>query len=90
MIVLAAFLFSQLLTLGTASYQETKGTPGQINTILAQQLVHDFAKALPELKSLEIALNFHRGCGTAAATDPKDVGEKCAHDEHVPRKTGNP
>jgi hypothetical protein len=57
----------------------------------AQQLVNDFVRRhSSELAALELAIISERGCATIAATDPKDVGEKCDDDENGPIRTGQP
>ena len=56
--------------------------------IQAQRLVDDFVRAHPELSALEIALTSAQGCKTVAATERKDVGEKCDDDELGPIRNG--
>ena len=57
----------------------------------AQQLVNDFVRRhSSELAAIELAIMSDKGCATIAATDPKDVGEKCDDDEKGPIRTGQP
>jgi hypothetical protein len=56
----------------------------------AQRLVNDFVRRHSEVTGVELAIITDRGCATLAATDPKDVGEKCDDDEKGPIRTGQP
>jgi hypothetical protein len=56
----------------------------------AQRLVNDFVKRHSEVSAVELAIMSDGGCATLAATDPKDVGEKCDDDEKGPIRTGQP
>lgn len=56
----------------------------------AQRLVNDFVRRHSEVTAVELAIISDRGCATLAATDPKDVGEKCDDDEKGPIRTGQP
>jgi hypothetical protein len=57
----------------------------------AQRLVNDFVRRhSSEVTAVELAILSDSGCATLAATDPKDVGEKCDDDEKGPIRTGQP
>jgi len=57
----------------------------------AQRLVNDFVRRhSSEVTAVELAIISDQGCATLAATDPKDVGEKCDDDENGPIRTGQP
>jgi hypothetical protein len=56
----------------------------------AQRLVDRTVAAHPELAAVELALGSGRACRTVAATDPKDVGERCDADELGPMRNGTP
>ena len=57
----------------------------------AQRLVNDFVRRhSSEVAAIELAIISDDGCTTLAATDPKDVGEKCDDDEKGPIRTGQP
>jgi hypothetical protein len=58
--------------------------------VFAQKLVEEILRKHSEINSLEIAADSPSGCQTIAATDPKDLGEKCDNDEIQPLKTGEP
>ena len=62
--------------------------PPQNPPTYAQQLVDQLVAAHKELKALELAVGPLEDCKTVAATDPKDVGEKCDDDELGPMRTG--
>jgi hypothetical protein len=64
--------------------------PAQGPPTYAQQLVNQMLAAHTELAAMELALQTAEGCKTVAATDLKDVGEKCDDDELGPMRTGEP
>jgi hypothetical protein len=70
----------------------TATSPGQARSsrIFAQKLVEDMLAKHSEVTGLEISVVTKAGCKTIAATDPKDLGEKCDEDELRPLETGDP
>jgi hypothetical protein len=58
--------------------------------IFAQELVERTLPKHSEITGLEIAAVTETGCETIAATDPKELGEKCDKDELQPLQTGQP
>jgi hypothetical protein len=60
--------------------------------ILAQKIVAELKAAHPEITSLEIAAtrSAQEGCRTIAATEEKEIGEKCDADEFTAMKTNRP
>jgi len=60
--------------------------------IMAQKVVAEVKAAHPEITSLEIAATRpeREGCTTVAATEAKEIGEKCDHDEFTAMKTNQP
>jgi hypothetical protein len=58
--------------------------------IFAQKLVEETLPKHPEVTGLEISAITKTGCKTIAATDPKDLEEKCDKDELQPLQTGEP
>ncbi len=64
----------------------------QSKKIQAQDLVEMTAQNHPEIESLEIAATQEgqRVCVTVAATEAKDLGEKCDADEEAALKTQEP
>ena len=58
--------------------------------IFAQELVEKTLPKHSEITGLEIAAVTDTGCKTIAATDPKELGEKCDKDELQPLQTGQP
>src|ERR1700730_14527361 len=58
--------------------------------IFAQKLVEETLPKHSEVIDLEISVITKAGCKTIAATDPKDLGEKCDKDELQPLQTGEP
>jgi hypothetical protein len=60
--------------------------------IAAQQAAEEIAAAHPEITSLEIAATKSQseGCKTIAATEAKEVGQKCDKDELTAIKTNAP
>jgi len=65
-------------------------TPAPRVATYAQRLVVRFVAEHPGLASVEIAVAGGDGCRTIAATDPKDIGEKCDADELGPMRSGRP
>lgn len=62
--------------------------PGKI---FAQQLVEEAVAKHPELTGVELASTPpHQQCATIAATEAKEVGEKCDEDEFTAMKTNKP
>jgi hypothetical protein len=56
----------------------------------AQQLVDHLVAVHSDVKAIELAVGSLDDCTTVAATDRKDVGEKCDDDELGPMRTGEP
>ncbi len=68
-----------------------KGAAKQ-SRILAQKLVEDLASEHPEVTGIELAATPPRQqyCVTIAATEAKEIGEKCDQDEFTAIRTGKP
>jgi hypothetical protein len=62
----------------------------QPRPIRATQLLAEFVRAHVDLAALELAVDTTGGCRTVAASDPKDIGERCDADELGPMRTGTP
>jgi hypothetical protein len=63
----------------------------QTNNIFAQQVVQEIKAAHPEITGLELAATKPgKGCQTIAATEAKEIGEKCDKDEWTARNTNRP
>ena len=60
--------------------------------IMAQKVVAEVKAAHPEITGLELAAtrSEQEGCKTIAATEAKEVGEKCDEDEFTAMKTNRP
>jgi hypothetical protein len=60
--------------------------------IMAQKVLTEVRAAHPEITGLEIAATRSKaeGCKTIAATEAKEVGEKCDTDEFTAMKTNQP
>ena len=60
--------------------------------IMAQKVVAEVKAAHPEITGLELAAtrSEQEGCKTIAATEAKEVGEKCDDDEFTAMKTNQP
>ena len=58
----------------------------------AQNLVDLIAQRHSQISALELSATpaGHKSCVTIAATEPKDLGEKCDRDEAAVMKTGEP
>jgi hypothetical protein len=57
--------------------------------IMAQKVIEELASAHPEVTGLEVAASrsANQGCKTIAATEAKEVGEKCDKDEFTAMRT---
>src|SRR5258708_33315075 len=67
------------------------GVSAQSNNILAQKVVEEIKAAHPEITGLELAaVQPGKGCQTIAATEAKEIGQKCDKDELTARKTDKP
>jgi hypothetical protein len=67
------------------------GARAQTNNIFAQKVVEDIKAAHPEITGLELAaIKPGKGCQTIAATEAKEIGQKCDKDELTARKTNKP
>lgn len=63
----------------------------QTPAIMAQKVVNEIKAAHPEIEGLEIAATKTGGaCQTIAATEVKEVGQKCDKDELTAMKTDKP
>ena len=62
----------------------------QASRILAQRVLEEIKAAHPEVTGLELAANKAGGCQTIAATEAKEIGEKCDQDEMTAWKTNRP
>jgi hypothetical protein len=64
----------------------------QTPNIMAQKVVDQIKAAHPEITSLEVAAtrSEKEGCKTVAATEPKEIGQKCDADELTAIKTNKP
>jgi len=65
-------------------------TLGQTSHSAAQKIVDEIKAAHPEITGLELAANTPAGCQTIAATEAKEIGEKCDKDELTAWKTNRP
>src|SRR6267154_485582 len=69
----------------------TVGVRAQSNNIFAQKVVEEIKAANPEIPGLEVAaIKPSKGCQTIAATEAKEIGQKCDKDELTARKTNRP
>jgi hypothetical protein len=66
------------------------GAIGQTGHAAAQKMVDEVKAAHPEITGLELAAKTPTGCQTIAATEAKEVGEKCDNDELTAWKTNKP
>ena len=67
------------------------GIRAQPNQTFAQKVVEQIKAAHPEITGLELAATKPgKGCQTIAATEIREVGEKCDEDELTARKTNRP
>jgi hypothetical protein len=63
----------------------------QTINIFAQKVVQEIKTAHPEITGLELAaMKPGKGCQTIAATEAKEIGQKCDKDELTARKTNKP
>lgn len=79
-------------TLGFSAMQSSASVKPQASKpkILAQKLVEQARLEHPEVTGLELAVRSAGRCSTIAASKPKDIGEKCDHDELETMRTGEP
>lgn len=79
-------------TLTCAFLAAPNATPAATGKILAQRTLESVAAAHPEITSLELAASRSQseGCKTIAATEAKEIGEKCDKDELTAIKTKQP
>jgi hypothetical protein len=68
----------------------SKRAPTPRPKIFAQKLVDEVASKHPDVTGVELSVRSSTGCSTIAASDPKDIGEKCDKDELEPMRTGQP
>ena len=87
-----AALPTVLVTIGLLSTPSfaSKRAPTSKPKIFAQRLVEDVLAKHSDITSVELAVQSPAGCSTIAASDPKDIGEKCDKDELDPMRTGKP
>jgi hypothetical protein len=79
----ALFVTGGLLVITVASAETGK--------IFAQKVVEEIKTAHPEITGLEVAATKPgAGCQTSAATEAKEVGQKCDKDELTARRTNKP
>ncbi len=66
--------------------------PASAAEIMAQKVVAEVKAAHPEITGLELAAtrSEQEGCKTIAATEEKEIGEKCDKDELTAMKTNQP
>src|SRR5262245_2140014 len=88
---LARHLLKVALIVPVATMAPTASGAQKQGETYAQQLVNDFVRRhSSDVAAVELAIMSDKGCATIAATDPKDVGEKCDDDEKGPIRTGQP
>jgi hypothetical protein len=85
--VVAPIVLAILALLSALSFADKKAPKPKI---FAQKLVEEVLAKYSEVTGVEIAVRSPETCSTVAATDPKDVGEKCDKDELDPMRTGQP
>src|SRR5437868_9619517 len=75
-----------------AAVSLSQGIAAPPDKITAQQVTEEVAAAHPEITGLEIAATKSQaeGCKTIAATEAKEVGQKCDKDELTAIKTNAP
>jgi len=80
------------MTLGFSSAQSSASTKPQAlkQKVFAQKLVEQALSEHPELREIELAVQSSVRCSTIAASDPKEIGQKCDHDELEAMRTGKP
>jgi len=71
---------------------DEKKHPLKQGKIFAQRLIDETVRKHPELTGLELAANppGGSGCVTIAATEAKELGEKCDDDEFTALRNGKP
>jgi hypothetical protein len=81
-----------ILSLATSAIALNAAQPGatQQPPTYAQQLVDHLVAVHSDVKAMELAVGSLDDCKTVAATDRKDVGEKCDDDELGAMRTGEP
>ncbi len=86
------FTVVSLVLVGVVGCAVVTTSPGRAASgkIFAQKLVEEALPKHSEVTGLEISAITNGGCKTIAATDPKDLGEKCDKDELQPLQTGEP
>ena len=89
-IQVAGFMFVAAISVAGYSFVNTLPLRAAPGTIFAQKLVQEQLLKHPEIEGLEIAAYAKSSCQTIAATNPKDLGEKCDKDELGPLRTGEP
>jgi hypothetical protein len=78
-------------TLAVALVFAALGAVAQTKNAAAQKLVDEIKAAHPEITGLELAAKTPgAGCQTIAATEAKEVGEKCDDDEFTAWNTNKP
>jgi hypothetical protein len=81
--------FATLGLLSTPSFA-SKRAPAHKPKIVAQKLVEEVASKHLDVTSVELAVRSAEGCSAIAASNSKDIGEKCDKDELEPMRTGKP
>src|SRR5438270_13063614 len=66
------------------------GASGQSSHVAAQKMLDEVKAAHPEITSLELAARTSAGCQTIAATEAKEIGQKCDKDELTAWKMNRP
>jgi len=79
-----------LVTLLWTPVFASRKQPSPKQRIFAQKLIESALSKHPEVSGVELAIQSSIGCSTIAATNPKDIGEKCDRDELGPLRTGEP
>jgi hypothetical protein len=85
----AVVCFAAVLMTGWATWCP-EGLRAASGKIFAQRLIETELMKHPEVSSLEISVITKEGCRTIAASDPKDLKEKCDEDELQTLRTGKP
>ena len=86
--VLVVTILVVLGLLSTPSTASKRRAPKQ--KIFAQRLVEQALAKHPVISGIELSIQSSSGCSTIAASNPKDIGEKCDKDELEPMRTGKP
>jgi hypothetical protein len=76
-------------TLICASLGAPRSVMAATDKIMAQKAIEELAAAHPEVAGLELAAvrSAKQSCRTIAATEPKEIGEKCDKDEFTAMRT---